>query len=183
MGRWRQRRWWAVGAAATGLAAVVVVWFQPQKLLIDDRVSEPEPVALVSPAPSVQPSAPSVRPHASPPHASTNVVLASGAFRSGEHSTRGHAVLLRLPDGRRFLRLADLRTSNGAKVVVWLSGAAAGASDGAVRQASHLDLGGLKGNIGSQNYAVPDDAALASYRSVVIWCARFHVAFGSAALG
>jgi hypothetical protein len=34
----------------------------------------------------------------------------------------------------------------------------------------------------SQNYPLPADLDLARYRSVSIWCARFHVSFGAAAL-
>jgi Electron transfer DM13 len=45
-----------------------------------------------------------------------------------------------------------------------------------------VNLGDLKGNIGEQNYAIARDVDLARYRSVVVWCARFHVAFAAAAL-
>jgi hypothetical protein len=46
----------------------------------------------------------------------------------------------------------------------------------------HVDLGPLKGNKGSQNYPLPADLDLTRYRSVTIWCARFHVSFGAADL-
>jgi hypothetical protein len=32
----------------------------------------------------------------------------------------------------------------------------------------------------SPNYPIPADVDLATYRSVWIWCARFHVSFGAA---
>jgi Electron transfer DM13 len=44
------------------------------------------------------------------------------------------------------------------------------------------DLGALKGNVGSQNYAIPADVDLAQLTSVSIWCDRFDVSFGAAAL-
>ena len=146
----------AVGVVFAAFIAFVLVWFQPQKLVIDDTVNEAAPL--------------------------TQVVLAQGAFRSGEHHTEGTARLLRLPDGRQSLRLADLRTSNGPVLKVWLTAADVDASNGEINDSAHLDLGGLKGNIGSQNYAVPAGADPSRYRAVVIWCARFHVAFGAAPL-
>ncbi len=39
-----------------------------------------------------------------------------------------------------------------------------------------------KGNIGDQNYDLPDDLDLNVYRSVVIWCKRFGVNFAVAPL-
>jgi len=58
---------------------------------------------------------------------------------------------------------------------VWLS--AAPVIEGRVgwfvfADAPHLHLGDLKGDIGSSNYAVPDDVDLAALPSVVIWCER-----------
>ena len=40
----------------------------------------------------------------------------------------------------------------------------------------------FKGNIGDQNYALASDLDLAKYRAVSIWCKRFSVKFGAAAL-
>ena len=45
-----------------------------------------------------------------------------------------------------------------------------------------MNLGGLKGNIGNQNYEIPPEINLADYTSVVIWCDRFDAAFGAADL-
>jgi rhodanese-related sulfurtransferase len=46
----------------------------------------------------------------------------------------------------------------------------------------HIDLGPLKDNKGSQNYPLAAGVELNRYRTVSIWCARFHVSFGAAAL-
>jgi predicted alpha/beta hydrolase len=51
-----------------------------------------------------------------------------------------------------------------------------------VQQAGFIDLGVLKGNIGDQNYALGNDLDLTKYRAVSIWCKRFSVNFGAAAL-
>ena len=48
--------------------------------------------------------------------------------------------------------------------------------------AGFIDLGVIKGNIGDQNYALGSDLDLGKYRAVSIWCKRFSVNFGAAAL-
>ena len=45
-----------------------------------------------------------------------------------------------------------------------------------------MELGELKGNVGSQNYAIPADLELQQFESAVIWCKRFSVPFGAAPL-
>jgi len=64
---------------------------------------------------------------------------------------------------------------------VYLSTAPPGASNGEFDD-DFIDLGNLKGNIGSQNYEISPDVDLDRYQSVVIWCVRFGVAFGAAEL-
>jgi hypothetical protein len=45
-----------------------------------------------------------------------------------------------------------------------------------------IDLSALKGNRGSQDYAIPAGTDLAAFKSAVIWCRRFVVGFGVALL-
>jgi hypothetical protein len=112
-----------------------------------------------------------------PPRVRGNVVVAGGRFRSGEHTTVGHASVVRLPDGRRFLTLTRFRTSPGPDLRVRL--VAGNNADGAA--AGAIDLGGLKGNRGDQQYRVPRGAAVRP-QTVVVWCRAFSVAFGTARL-
>jgi hypothetical protein len=112
-------------------------------------------------------------------------VLASGPLVAHEHATSGEALLLALPDGSRVLRLQDLATSNGPRLRVWLTDAPVRPGrDGwyVFDDGRHLDLGPLKGNVGSANYPVPAGADLAGLTSVSIWCERFSVSFGAATL-
>jgi len=51
-----------------------------------------------------------------------------------------------------------------------------------VEKAGFVDLGVIKGNIGDQNYALGSDLDLAKYCAMSIWCKRFSVNFGAAAL-
>jgi hypothetical protein len=51
-----------------------------------------------------------------------------------------------------------------------------------VQKAGFIDLGVMKGNIGDQNCPFGSDLDLAKYRAVSIWCKRFSVSVGAAAL-
>ena len=112
------------------------------------------------------------------------MALASGAFVDGEHATSGTASILQLPDGSRYVRLENFSTSDGPDVQVWLTDKAAGGSDwGKYDDGVLLSLGELKATDGNQNYPIPADANLNAFTSVVIWCDRFNVAFGTAPVG
>ena len=154
----RRRRRVVLGGLAVlaVIAAFVLVYFQPQKLFIDDHVNETIPAA-------------------------GRVAERTGRFVSREHGTEGTATIYRLDDGRRILRIEDLHTSNGPALVVYLSANPADGREGAFDD-TYVDLGGLKGNIGDQNYEIPADVNVEDYMSVVIWCERFSAAFGAADL-
>jgi hypothetical protein len=109
-------------------------------------------------------------------------VVAAGHFHSGAHKTQGEAVVYRLADGRRTLRLSNFETSNGPAVHVYLVAANDAKDNATVKQAGFIDLGDLKGNKGDQNYTLPAGADPGKYRAVTIWCARFGVNFGTAPL-
>jgi hypothetical protein len=106
--------------------------------------------------------------------ASGNVSLASGAFTSGAHHTSGRARVVRLRGGARQLQLLEFETSPGPDVRVYL----ARPDD----VGDHADLGGLKGNKGTQQYGIPGHVDLGRYSAVVIWCRAFSVEFGRAEL-
>jgi len=147
--------------------------FQPWKLFVDQTVAEAAPVAT-APVAADAPAAP-----AGP------TVLASGELITHEHETTGSVQLLQLPDGSKVLRVEDLDTSNGPLLKVWLTDQpVVEGRDGwhVFDDGRHLDLGDLKGNIGSANYPVPADADLTDLTSVTIWCDRFDVSFGAATL-
>ena len=91
-----------------------------------------------------------------------------------------------MPDGSRVLRLQDLQTSNGPLLKVWITDAPVlPGTDGwgVFDDGGYVDLGELKGNIGSSNYPLPADVDLSRLTSVSVWCDRFNVSFGAAAAG
>lgn len=108
-------------------------------------------------------------------------VLLSGSFIDIDpiHGADGSATIYELPDGQRLLRFDNFSSKNGPDLHVYLSTEAPTSTFGGLGE-NEIHLGALKGNIGSQNYAVPADADLSQYRSVVIYCRPFHVVFSTA---
>lgn len=154
------------------LGVVVGLWlFEPWRLFTSSEVHEAAPTAAVTGTPTVG---------SSPTAPATGTVLAEGRFVDAEHGTSGTARILRLADGRRFLRVEDLAGSDGPDLHMWLSDAPSGGDWGSYDDGAHVRLGDLKATHGDQNYPIPADADLSTMRSVVIWCDRFNVAFGTA---
>jgi hypothetical protein len=106
----------------------------------------------------------------------TTGVIANGSFVSREHATSGDVAFA---GGGKVVTLRNLATSSGPDLRVILTVEPVGES-GDLPQ--HVDLGGLKGNRGTQQYEIPADVDVARYRNVVIWCRAFSVAFGEATL-
>ena len=109
------------------------------------------------------------------------VTLASGEFMSRSHPTEGRVLVLNDGSEQRFLRFENFRTDNGPDLNVWLSSAPSDAPAGDFLN-DWVDLGDLKGNVGAQNYEIPPGVDLDHYSTVIVWCVRFSVAFGTAGL-
>jgi hypothetical protein len=170
---------WVVLVVVVAGAATALALFEPWRLFTSSRVDEPDPVAAAAeagPGETGEPGTPESGAPAKPQ------ILSEGRFVSQEHDTSGMARVVELPNGERILRLADFSTSDGPDVHVWLSAAKSGGDWHAADDGKHVALGELKATDGNHNYAIPADAKLDGLRSVVIWCDRFDVAFGSAPL-
>lgn len=102
-------------------------------------------------------------------------VLVSGGFQgAGRYQVSGLAQVID-QDGERILRFEPgFSSTNGPDLFVWL------VKDGDVND--YVDLGQLRGNLGSQNYLIPEAVDLSQYNQVLIWCRAFRVLFGSAEL-
>jgi hypothetical protein len=92
----------------------------------------------------------------------------------GFHKAEGVVKVITLADGKTFLRLENLKATNGPDLYVYLS-TGKDVSD-------IVNLGRLKGNIGNQNYEIPTGTDLSKYNTVLIWCKAFSTLFGSAKL-
>lgn len=153
---------WILAVAA--IPVVVGLWwaFRPEKLWVNQKVSEAAPASLAS-----EPEA-----------------LFTGKLEGKAHETSGRATIYKDSSGKEYLRLSDFATSNGPDVHVLL----VRAEDPALQKnivagdLDHVELGTLKGNQGDQNYDVPGAADLEKYQAVAIYCERFHAIFGVARL-
>jgi hypothetical protein len=164
---------WIVLALLAVLAGFGLYWFEPWRLVTNTTVND----AISAPTSAAE--TPAAQAPAGP------VVELRGMFITHEHDTTGEARVVRHPDGRRQLELVNLDTSDGPDLRVWLSDQQVLAGTAGWRvfdDGRWVELGELKGNKGNQVYDVPADADLASLRSVTIWCKRFSVSFGAAAL-
>jgi hypothetical protein len=161
-GSWLSHRKWIL--AVSGLPILVVAWwaFRPEKLWINQKVSEPAPFAV-----STDPQP-----------------LYTGRLEGKAHQTSGRGTIYKTSDGRQYLRLTDFSTSNGPDVHIIL----ARSDDENLTQEivkgqlDSVELGSLKGNQGDQNYDLPASVDLHKYNAAVIYCERFHAVFGVARL-
>jgi|SRR5579872_9393 len=156
------RKWTKIAIPILVVAAFGAWYaFRPERLVVNRRVNEAMPASR----------------SASSPHP-----LVSGQFYSILHPTAGTATIYSIGDGTRVLRFTGFSTSNGPDVHVYMVASDDARDIATVQQAGFIDLGVIKGNIGDQNYALGSDVDLARYRAVSIWCKRFSVNFGAAAL-
>ena len=113
----------------------------------------------------------------------TPTVLSVGSFTEIDavHKAEGTATIYDSGDGERILRLENFRSTNGPELHVLLTENTEARTFGDVGD-NYVDLGRLKGNVGNQNYTIPEDVNLDDYGTVVIYCVPFHVVFSTADL-
>jgi hypothetical protein len=160
----------AAGYVAVALAAGVLV---VAPTLFDRKVDE----RVVTGTPAAQARAAGERARGAEPPPG-NVQVAAGRFRSIAHDGSGRAAVVELPDGRRKLTLTDFETDAGPDLRLYVS-----TRDPAAGELGDFeDLGALKGNVGNQQYTLPERIDLERHSTVVVWCRAFSVAFTSAPL-
>ena len=105
-------------------------------------------------------------------------ILSQGAFVGADaiiHKAEGTAKLVRTKTNEFIMRFDEnFKASNGPDLYVRL-----------IKMGdynTYVELGRLKGNIGSQNYKIPVGTDLSQYDSVIVWCKQFGVLFGTAKL-
>lgn len=110
--------------------------------------------------------------------------VAQGRFVDADaiHKGDGQATLYQLQGGRHLIRFEDFRTTNGPALVVYLAKHPSPSQAADVTDGGYISLGKLKGNVGNQNYDIPEDINVSEYNSVVIWCELFSVLFSPANL-
>jgi hypothetical protein len=163
-------KWWVRGTflATSAVCAAAFAWTSLRDDKVNEKVIKGVPAAALPPAPK--------KAHAARAR-KVNVALAKGQFEvADEGSAQGTATLIKKAAGGHVLTLTDFAVANGPDLRVYLV-----PGDGK-DTGDRIDLGGLKGNIGNQQYDVPAGANTGKYRTVVIWCRSFSVAFARATL-
>ncbi len=109
-----------------------------------------------------------------------------GMFRDGDsfHKGSGDAAIWDLGTDGFVLRFEDFNVINGPDLRVLLTTHPdpMGRGDVHADDVTYVEIGKLKGNIGNQNYPIPDDVNVDDYSSVVIYCKPFQVVFAVAPL-
>ena len=169
------------------VGAIAVGWWLLSPLFITDEVNEAFPMAAAAEIPDdmtieeveaefvVAAETPDLEmEEPMPPDEPVALVTASFVGADSFHEGSGDATIYELADGSRVLRFENFDVTNGPDLHVLLATGTGG------ELGEYVDLGSLKGNVGSQNYDLPADIDPADYASIVIYCEPFHVVFATA---
>jgi hypothetical protein len=129
------------------------------------------------------PSASSVFAQATPTIvvATGETLVSSGNFFEIHAPTTGSVAIVKLADGKQVLRISGLKTEVAPDLKVWLHEKAdiKAADEAGLKKGKYLELGKLKAPFkGDSEYALPTNVDLKQWKSAVIWCDQFSVAFG-----
>ncbi len=189
---------------AIGGVAVVVAFlaFRPDKLFVDDVVDESLSDAFAVTASedatttSTTQAPTTTAPTDTTPSESTTTVpettttteaapteptaIAAGDFYGIDHDAEGTATVYEL-NGDFVLRFEDdTNIQNGPDLYVYVL--PTDSYDKGDPLGDFIDLGKIKGNVGGQNYELPDSYDPEVHQFVMIWCLRFAVPFAAAPL-
>jgi len=161
-----------IAILAVGLAAWAII-----PVFIDREVSEsaPEQATVLTTAPAVEESSESEvteeeQGETPTPQPEERV----GRFQGrNNYDAEGSVKLVEDASGKRFVRFEDnFKSDNGPDLIVYI-----GTADN-----RGTSLGALKGNIGAQNYELPDDLDLSTVDTVRVFCRSFNADFAIATL-
>jgi hypothetical protein len=189
------RRRLIIGGVTLAIPVLAAAWWLGSPLFLDTEVDEAFPMSAdaIVPDDMTQEDVeaemveaahqPDTETDEGMPAASSPQVLATGQFEDYDdfHQGSGTATIYELEDGGQVLRLENFEVTNGPDLHVLL--VPGDNPSGRDDITGYIDLGSLKGNIGDQNYEIPDGIDVGSYGSVVIYCLPFHVVFSVATLG
>ena len=192
----RKRNILIIAGVVILIPALGVAWWLLSPLFLSQTVDEAFPMAAGAVVPTGMTMAQAEEqmtaaaagndpPMAESMPAAGPVAIASGQFRDVDsfHRGQGTATIYRNADGSHLLRFEDFRVTNGPDLRVLLAAAADPQSRQELQAGGYVELAELKGNIGSQNYAIPEDIdPAAAGGSVIIYCRPFQVIFSVAPL-
>ena len=191
-----RRRRWIIAAAVIAVPLLALAWYLGSPLFLNKTVNEAFPtIPAVAAEDTTDPLPPTTveaaggpQPEATPsttvPEVSEPVPLLRGMFTGADsfHQGSGDVAVYELADGSRVLRFEGLDVTNGPDLHVIVSPVAGATDRGDVMASGYVDLGGLKGNRGDQNYDLPSTVDVTGPLTVVIYCDPFHVIFATGPL-
>ncbi|MBZ0316509.1 MAG: DM13 domain-containing protein [Anaerolineae bacterium] len=173
------------------IPVLALAWWLGSPIFIKDEVNEelPENLIIITPTtadPEAVLASDDSENDASETETTTTeqvtaVEIKRGPFRNGDsfHQGSGDAIIYQLSTGEHLLRFENFEVTNGPGLHVYL---VPRANQDSVNINGYIDLGALKGNVGSQNYTIPAEVEIPTEASVVIWCEPFAVLFSVASL-
>ncbi|WP_010175173.1 DM13 domain-containing protein [Bacillus coahuilensis] len=167
------------------LVAIFIAWYLVSPLFIDKVVDEAPP-EQTSPSQTEEPmeSEEIMQMEESEKEESTvseeespiTPTLMTGTFKGADanHDATGN-VLAQVDGDNPYIRFEEFEATNGPDLYVYVVKEGQKTSEG-------VSLGKLKGNIGNQNYDLPQNLEIEEGDQLVIWCKQFDVDFGYAQL-
>ncbi len=155
--------------------------FRPDTLITDVRVDESleEAFATSTTETTTSPDVSTAATATTSPPVAETVEIVTGTFTGINHRASGPATVYS-QDGRYVLRFEDdTDIQNGPDLYVWIL--PSDSYEGGIPD-DYLDLGTITGNVGGQNYQLPEGFDPEVHRTVLIWCLRFAVPFATAPL-
>lgn len=142
-------------------------------LFVDKEVSESAPdQATTIPASSSTINYTETEPKVTPPVDEPLERISEFEGRNN-YDAEGTVKLIEDTSGKRYVRFEDnFRADNGPDLIVYI---------GTVEDRG-TSLGALKGNIGAQNYEIPDGLDLATVDTIRVFCRAFNADFAIATL-
>lgn len=197
----KRYKWLILAIAGVGVV-IAFLAFRPDKLFVDDIVDESLSDAFSisasdgSSTTSTSEPPTNTAPSDTAPSDSTTTVpqtttttqapptepmpIATGSFFGIDHDAEGTATVYEL-DGEFALRFEDdTNIQNGPDLYVYVL--PTDSYDKGDPLGDFIDLGKIKGNVGGQNYELPDSYDPAIHQYVMVWCLRFAVPFAAAPL-
>lgn len=153
-------------------AILIVGYYLASPLFLDKKVMEDFPIEDVNKEIDMRENEEIMNEKSKNGNGETEI-SARGNFEGlAGHNAAGKAVLIKSGD-KKYVRFEeDFEITNGPDLFVHLG------RDGEYDK--EVNLGPLKGNIGSQNYEIPENVKIEEYNEVWIWCRAFSVPFGKA---
>ena len=154
-----KNKFWKVFWVVFWVVGVGMGYWLISPLFLDKKVSETmEDIEVMTPVDSEQ------------------IVVAQGNFKDADNFHKGEGAVKLIKSGDKyFVRFEDdFKVTNGPDLFVYFG------RDG--KYTSEARIGALKGNIGGQNYEVPEGISPEDYNEIWVWCRAFSTSFSSAVL-